>query len=128
MESLLVLLEIITLTCVSVLSVYLIVTLSKLNLLLGNIERDFRQLTSKALPVFENLEAITAKARSIAENINEEIYFIRESSESLRMMVDDIVDFERRIKAAVEEPIVDAIATFSGFARGLRTFLQFFRP
>jgi uncharacterized protein YoxC len=127
MESVLVLLEIVALTCVSVLSVYLIVTLSKLNVLLGNIERDFRQLTSKALPVFENLEAITAKARSIAENINEEIYFIRESSESLRMMVDDIVDFERRVKAAVEEPIVDAIATFSGFARGLRTFLQFFR-
>ena len=127
MDNLLEFMKIVALLCISVLSIYLIVALVRLQKIFANIQRDISEVTSKAIPVFTNLDAITTKVRTIAEGMKDEFDSVRYSLQSLRDMVDSIVDFEQRIQGKIEEPIMDSVSSFSGLVKGVKTFFQFLR-
>jgi len=119
----LVLFEIIALAALSVLCVYLITVIVRIRSILTVVEQDVRELASKALPVFENLEAITDKVKSITENIDEQVEVVRHSINSIREVADNIVDFERRVQGRLEEPFMETIGTVAAIFKGVRTFM-----
>ena len=69
MQDLLTIAEILALLCVSALCVYLIVVLARLKETLGHVEKDVKELAAHALPILENTEYITARLKSVAENV-----------------------------------------------------------
>ena len=69
MESFLVIAQIVALLCLSALCIYLIVVLLRVRDILTTVEKDMKEMTSRALPVLENLEFITARVRSISGEI-----------------------------------------------------------
>ena len=120
----LVVMEIIALACVSVLSIYLITVLARARSLLSAVEKDLKELSAKAIPVFENLEIITEKVKNVTESIDEQVDMVRHSISSIRDVADDIVDFERRIQARIEEPVMETVSILAAVFKGVRTFID----
>ena len=127
MDTVLEFMKIVALLCVSVLSIYLMVVLIRLQKIFSDIQRDINSLTSKMIPVFTNLEAITSKMRAITDGMKEEFEMVRYSVRALRDMVENIVDFERQVQNMIEEPIMESVTTFTAVAKGVKTFFQYLR-
>lgn len=119
----LVIFEIIALAALSILCVYLITVIVRIRSILTLFEQDVRDLTSKAIPVFENLEIITDKVKAITENIDEQVETVKHSILSIKEVADNIVDFERRAQERFEEPVMETIGTIAAILKGVRTFV-----
>lgn len=124
MELILVIMQIVALVCLSVLSVYLITVLVRVRGILTEVERDFKELSAKAIPVFENLEVITEKVRNVSQSIDAQVDMVRDSIQSIKDIADSILDFERRVQERIEEPVLDTVSVFAGFFKGVRAFVD----
>lgn len=124
MDSLLIIFQIIALLCLSALSVYLIVVLVRVREILTSVEKDVKELSSKAIPVFSNLEVITDKIRNVTSNIDEQMEGVRQSIQSMKEIADSVVVFERRIQERIEEPVLEAVSFAVAAVKGVRTFLE----
>ena len=124
MESVLVIAQILALLCLSALCIYLIVVLLRVRDILSAVEKDFKEMTSRALPILENMEYITARVKSITENIDEQVMIVRESISSVKEIADSVVALERKVQDRIEGPILDAVAFAASVFNGVRTFLD----
>ncbi len=124
MEQILLIAEIAALFSAVALSIYLIVVLVKVKEMLGSVQKDFREISSKAIPVLENLETITSKFKNVAETIDDEVENIKESVKTMRQIADNIITFERRLQDRVEIPIMEAASFFSAVVRGIKVFTE----
>jgi len=123
-ELMLVIMAIIALGCLSALSVYVITVLVRVRGILTEVGRDFKELSSKAIPVFENLEIITNKVRNVSESIDEQVEMVKHSVRSIKDVTDSIVDFERRIQSRIEEPVLETVSVLAAVFKGVRTFVD----
>lgn len=114
MESFLQVVQMIALVSASALCIYLIVTLVKLNDLLSMLHKDLSEITKNAKPVFENLQVVTEKLRSIMTKIDEQAQIFKGSIESFKMLADNVLEFEKRIEQRVEEPIIRVTSILGG--------------
>ena len=124
MESILVVMQIIALGCLSVLSVYLITVLVRVRNILTDVEKDIRELSSKAIPVFENLEIITEKIKNVSESIDEHVEMVKHSIHAVKEIADNFVEFERRVQQTIEEPVIETVSVFAALFKGVRTFVD----
>jgi uncharacterized protein YoxC len=123
-EQILLIAEIAALFSAVALSIYLIVVLVKVREMLGSVQKDFNEISRKAVPVFENLETITSKFKNVAESVDDEVENIKESVKTMRQIADNIVTFERRLQDRVEVPIMEAASFFSAVVRGIKVFTE----
>lgn len=124
MDTPLVVAQIVALLCISALCVYLIVVLLRVREVLSSIERDFKELTTRALPILENMEFITARVKGIAENIDDQVASVRESIASIKQVAMNVVDLERKVQDRVEGPILEGVALVAALFKGVRTFVE----
>jgi uncharacterized protein YoxC len=92
--------------------------------MLDTVEKDLKEMTSRALPVLENMEFITSRVKSITENVDDQVMIIRESIGSVREVADNIVELERRVQDKIEGPILDTVAFVAALFKGVRTFVE----
>ena len=123
-NTLLTIAEILALLCVSALCVYLIVVLVRVNRALGQVEKDLKDLAARALPILENTEYITARLKSVAENVDEQVLTVRESIASIKEIADNVVALERKVQDRIEGPVLDGVSFLSAVVTGVRTFIQ----
>lgn len=124
METTLVITQIVALLCLSALCIYLIVVLLRVRETLTSIEKDFKELTTRALPILENMEFITARVKGIAENIDDQVASVRESIASIRQVAMNVVDLERKVQERIEGPILEGVALGAALFKGVRTFVE----
>ena len=124
MEPVLVIALIVALVCLSVLCVYMILFLLRVREILTGIEKDFKEMSARALPVLDNMEYITSRVKSIADNIDDQVMIVRESIGSVREIADNIVAMERKVQDRIEGPILDTVAFVAALFKGLRTFVD----
>ena len=120
----LVVVEIVALLCLSAVCIYLILVLIRLKDMLTGMEKDLKEITSRALPVLENMEFITARVKSITENIDDQVMIIRDSIGSVKEIADNIVAVERKVQERIEGPILDSVAFIAALIKGVRTFFD----
>lgn len=120
----LVIMLIVALACLSALCIYMILVLVRVRSLLTNVERDVKELSSKAIPVFENLEVITEKVKNVTETIDEQVQAVKDSINAVKEVADSIVSFERRVQERIEEPVLDTVSVFVSIVKGVRTFFD----
>jgi len=113
-ESFLQVVQMVALLCASALCVYLIITLVKFNDLFGMLQKDLSEIARNAKPVFENLNVITEKLKSISTKVDEQANMFRDSMESFKMLAENVLEFERRIEQRVEEPIIRVTSVLGG--------------
>lgn len=124
METVLVIAQIIALLALSALCVYLIVVLLRVRDILANVEKDLKEMTSRALPILENMEYITARVKSITENIDDQVMIVRESIASVRQIADNVVALERKVQDRIEGPILETVAFAAAVFKGFRSFMD----
>lgn len=124
MQDLLTIAEILALLCVSALCIYLIVVLARVKETLGHVEKDVKDLAARAVPILENTEYITARLKSVAENVDDQMLTVRESIASIREIADNVVALERKIQERIEGPVLDGVSYLSAIVTGIRTFVQ----
>ena len=124
MELFLVIMQIVALACVSALSIYLITILIRVREILTEVEHDFKELSSKAIPVFENLEVITDKIKNVTQSIDGQVEMVKNSIQSIKDIADNIMNFEKRIQDKIEEPVLDTVSVVTGLIKGIRIFFD----
>jgi len=124
LEPVLVIALVVALVCLSVLCVYMILFLLRVREILTGIEKDFKEMSARALPVLDNMEYITSRVKSIADNIDDQVMIVRESIGSVREIADNIVAMERKVQDRIEGPILDTVAFVAALFKGLRTFVD----
>lgn len=124
METVLLVAQILSSVCVAILCVYLIIVLIRVREVLASVERDLKDMTSKAIPILDNMEFITSRVKSITESIDDQVIVVRESIGSLRQVAENIVELERRVQERIEGPILDSVAFIAAVFKGVRTFVE----
>ncbi len=124
METALVIAQIVALLALSALCVYLIVVLLRVRDILAGVEKDLKEMTSRALPILENMEYITARVKSITENIDDQVMIVRESIASVRQIADNVVALEKKVQDRIEGPILETVAFVAAVLKGFRSFMD----
>jgi uncharacterized protein YoxC len=112
----------IALVAITVLCVYIITVLVRIRKLLDIVETDVKEFSSRAIPIFHNLEIITDKVRHVTESVDEQIDLIKSSLQSMKEIADNIVDFEKRVQERIEEPVMESIGVVAAVFKGVRAF------
>jgi uncharacterized protein YoxC len=123
-ESVLLIAQILLYLCLSALCIYLIVVLLRVRDILNIVEKDLKEMTSRAIPILENMEFITARVKSITESIDDQVMIVRESISSIRQIADNVVALERKVQDRIEGPILDSVAFVASVFNGVRTFFD----
>jgi uncharacterized protein YoxC len=124
MQEILIITQVVALLCLSALSVYVIVVLLRVRDILNNVEKDFKEMTTRAIPILENLEFITSRVKGITENIDDQVVSVKESLGTIRQMAMNVVELERRVQERVEGPVLEGVAVAAAIVKGVRTFLD----
>lgn len=124
MNSLFMISQIILVLSLSALAVYLVVVLTKVRAILGNIETDIKEVSVRVIPVLENMEVITSKLRSITANVDDQMTIVRSSVQSIKEIADNIVEFERRVQDRVEAPVLEIAGIVGSVVRGIAAFIN----
>jgi uncharacterized protein YoxC len=120
----LIIVEIIALLCLSAVCIYLLIVLVRLKDMLSGMEKDLKEITARTLPVLDNMEFITARVKSITENIDDQVMMVRDAISSVREISDSVVALERKVQERIEGPILDSVAFVAALIKGVRTFLD----
>ena len=103
MELVLVLAQIVALLCLSALCIYMIVVLLRVRDILTNMEKDVKEITSRALPVLDNMESITLRVKSITESLDDQVGAVRDSIASVKLVAEKLgVNLELEIQLVGE--------------------------
>ena len=124
MESILQIVQIIAFSALSVLCVYLIAVLVRVRKLLEFVEEDLRQISSKAIPVLDNLEVITDKVKLITESIGDQIDALKLAIGSFKEVGENILSFEQRVQDQIEEPVMKAVESIASIVKGIQSFIE----
>jgi uncharacterized protein YoxC len=122
--TLLIIAGIIALLCLAAVSIYLILVLIRLKEVIAVMEKDLKEVTTRVLPVLDNMEYVTARLKSITENIDDQVMIVRESIGSVKEIADNIVAIERKVQERIEGPILDSVAFVAALIKGARTFFE----
>ena len=124
MQEILIITQVVALLCLSALSVYVIVVLLRVRDILNNVEKDFKEMTTRAIPILENLEFITSRVKGITENIDDQVVSVKESLGTIRQMAMNVVELERKVQERIEGPVLESVAVAAAIVKGVRTFLD----
>ena len=124
MDGFLIFAQIIALMCVSALCVYLIVVLLRVREVLTHIDKDLGEMTSRALPILENMEYITSRVKSITENVDDQVMIVRESIGTVKDIAENIAALERKVQEKIEGPILETVAFVAAIFKGFKTFVD----
>ena len=124
MEDALLVARLFALVAAAVACIFLVLSLIRLKSVLSNIEENIKMVTERAMPVLENIDYITERLKNISDNIDDQVMVVRESVGSLREVVDNVVDFERKIQSRIEGPILDTVSTAAAVVKGVKTFVE----
>jgi len=105
-ESILLILQIVALLCVSALCVYLIVVLTRAQKVLTSMHENLSEFGQRSKPILENLEYITERTKSIATKIDDQAALAKGSLEAVKKAADNILEMEERIQQTLEEPVL----------------------
>jgi uncharacterized protein YoxC len=106
------------------LAIYLVIVLAKVKTLLVQIESDVKNVSSRVIPVLENMEVITSKLRSITANFDDQMTIITNSVQSIKEIADSIVEFERRVQDRIEAPVLEVAGLLGSVVRGIAAFIN----
>ena len=124
MENYIQIAQIILLLSLAVLAFYLVVVLSKFKDVIISFSKDFNLITSKAIPVLENLEVVTTKVKTITENIDEQLLVLKSSVETIKSITENIASFEKKIQDEIESPVMEVVGLVVGLIKKISGFFR----
>jgi uncharacterized protein YoxC len=112
---------VIALLSLTVLCIYLIITLSRLR-------RDLADFAQRSKPVLDNLAFITEKLKSTAQKIDDHVDIVKSSLTSFKNVADNVLLLEERVQQRIEEPIIQVASIIGTIVSSVGIFFERFRP
>jgi uncharacterized protein YoxC len=90
------------------------------------------ELTSKTLNqnlpgILTNLDEITTNLNQTTQTVYNQVDGLKNIVEKFHDIADDVVDFERNIRAEIEAPIMDTVTTVTATIKAIRAFVDAWR-
>jgi len=120
-------LTIIVLILVSALIVALIVYLGKITRSIQELQKDISELSERVDPLVTSLSDLTNKLTSLSDQANAQMETTRNIVFSVRDRVNVILDFEEKIRAGIEGPVMGFINQIKAISNGVNTFLNYLK-
>lgn len=120
-------LTVIVLILVSALIVALIVYLGKITRSIQALQKDISELSERVDPLVTSLSDLTNKLTSLSDKANDQMETTRNIVFSVRDRVNIILDFEEKIRAGIEGPLMGFINQIKAISNGVSTFLNYLK-
>lgn len=120
MALILALAQVLALLSVSVLCIYLVMTLRQ-------IRQELSEFFQRVKPVLENMTFITERLKSAATKIDEQADIIKGSLQSFRLVAENVLIFERRIRQQLEEPLMQVSSIIGAVVSSVTNLFGRFR-
>ncbi len=114
----------IALLAIAAAGIYSIVLMKNAKQVLNQLETSVRVISETSAPFLENSGVITAKIREIAESVDGEVTNVKGALDSLVGAVNELVDLEQKVKAKIEDPVMDTAGYVAALTKGIKTFLR----
>jgi uncharacterized protein YoxC len=114
--------NIILIASASALCIALIVYLSRITKSVKAIENDIRDLSFQVKPLIASTTNLSEKLNEISNKAMEPIDTARDIVVEVRDRIDQILEFEEKLREGIEKPASDLINTLSAVSNGVRTF------
>jgi uncharacterized protein YoxC len=111
---------------VLLLVVFLIPTVIQLRRSAKEIEKVTGHLNQQLPEILENVNNITSNLNSILSSGRQQAARLGEATNNIKLMVDDIVGFEKKVKTQIEHPLLETLITLTAITKAIRTFLVIF--
>jgi uncharacterized protein YoxC len=122
LDTLLAISQIIFFLSISVLCIYLINYVGKIVISISNLEKSINELKQKLDPVLDSFNMLAEKSNKIVDSVNDQVNMLQNTFKNFKQVSDDVLDFERNIKTAIEKPVLDFINLIMGLLSGLNFF------
>ena len=105
---------------------FLIPSIIQLRRSAKRIEEVSGHLNQQLPAILENINQITSNLNTILSNGRQQAEKLGEATSNIKIMVDDIVDFEKKLMHRVEDPLIETLTTIAAITRAVRAFLTIF--
>jgi uncharacterized protein YoxC len=122
LDSLVLIAEIILFVVLSVLSIYLIVSVKKITASVERIEKNLGELEQKAAPVLENALVVTENVKQISTDIKNNIGKMDSLVSNVKERTESILEFEKNAQDKIEFQFSNTLNLVSAISTGIRTF------
>ena len=120
-------LTVIVLILVSALIIALIVYLGKITRSIQDLQKDISDLSERVDPLVTSLSDLTNKLTTLSDQANEQMDTTRNIVYSVRDRVNVILDFEEKLRAGIEGPVMGFINQLKAISNGVNTFLHYLK-
>jgi uncharacterized protein YoxC len=114
--------NIILILAASALCVALILYLNRITKSVKAIQNDIRDLSFQVKPLIASTTNLSEKLNHMTEKAMEPIDTAKEIVVEVRERVDQILEFEERLREGIERPASELISTLTAVSNGVKTF------
>jgi uncharacterized protein YoxC len=109
------------------LSLFAIPTIVQIRRTTRNAEQTAKILNQNLPGILTNLDEITTNLTQTTQIIHEQVDNLKFVVDKVNLIAEDVVDFERNIRAEIEAPIMETVNTISAVIKATRAFLEVLR-
>jgi uncharacterized protein YoxC len=120
--TILIIAEIILFLILSILGIYLIVSVKKLTRSIESIEKNIDEIQKNAAPVLENAVVVSGNVREITDSLKEQVSKVNGIVETVKDTTESIVNFEQKTQKKIEYQLDDTLNFVSAIVKGIKSF------
>ena len=124
LDSILLIAEIVLFVILSILAIYLIVSLRKITGSIVKIEKNIDDIQRKADPVLNNALLVSENFKEITTSVKNNIAKIDSVVNSVKERSESLLEFEKKAQDKIEYQIDNTLNLVSAISTGFRTFFS----
>jgi len=117
----------IVLILISALVISLIVYLGKITRSIQELQKDISKISDKLEPLLFSISELTEKFSDVGDVAKQQLETTKGMVFSVRDRVEKILEFEGKIRAGIEGPVMSVINQFKAISNGVNTFLSYLK-
>lgn len=107
----------------SVLCIYVIISLKKLTASIKKIEDNVDEISGKLSPVLKNAAVVSSNMKDITTNAKTQVEKLGSVVDSVKDTADSIIELERKAQRQIEGHVFDFLNIIASISKGVKTFL-----
>lgn len=122
LDTVLIIAEIVLFVILSILGIYLIVSVKKLTKSVESIEKNVDDLQKNTAPVLENAVVVSGNVKEITDNLKVQVAKVNSIVDTVKGTTESIVEFEQKTQKKIEYQFDDTFNFISAIVKGAKSF------
>lgn len=118
--------EIILFFALTILAIYLIISLKRITASIYTIQKNVETLEKNLEPVLKNAQVVTGNMVEITSGIRSQVEKVDSIVSSVKNTADSIIELERKAQRQIETQFFDSLNFISAILKGAKTFFSYF--